>query len=95
METVGSQTQYSEMGRLFCAGADMRSDGNRFLLLHKAIIIDDEIVITGSMNLSDNAIQSNNENFIVVLDPALAAQYVTEYERLWAEAQPPDGIACE
>ena len=95
LETRGSQSQVSELGRLTCAGVDMRSDGNPYSLLHKTIIIDDEIVITGSMNLSNSALQANNEDFIVVLDPDLAAQYVEEFQRRWAETEPPADVVCE
>jgi len=40
-ETTGSETQFSEMPRLLCAGLDVRQDGNRGVLHHKVFIIDD------------------------------------------------------
>ena len=93
-ERTGSETQYSEFGRLFCAGLPVRQDGNPFVLHHKVFIIDDDIVVTGSFNISDNATHSNDENLIIIHDPDLAAQYLAEFDRRWAEAGTPTGFEC-
>ncbi len=89
-ETVGSETRFSEMPRLYCSGLDVRQDGNPYILHHKVFIIDDEIVVTGSFNFSDNALASNDENLVIIYDPVLAAQFIAEFERRWAEAEAPD-----
>src|SRR5690606_35285116 len=49
-ERVGSETSFSELTRFFCAGLDVRQDGNPFILHHKVIIVDERIVLTGSFN---------------------------------------------
>jgi phosphatidylserine/phosphatidylglycerophosphate/cardiolipin synthase-like enzyme len=89
-ETRGSQTQYSALRPLFCAGLPVRQDGNPRTLHHKVIIIDEHILITGSLNLSDNANEQNNENTLVIDSPAIAAPYLQEFERRWVEARMPD-----
>ena len=53
-ETRGSETDFSDLGLLFCAGLPMRQDGNPGTFHHKVIIIDEKIVITGSLNFSDS-----------------------------------------
>lgn len=93
-ERVGSETQFSEMSRLFCAGLSVRQDGNRYVLHHKVFIIDNTTVVTGSFNFSANATNSNDENLLIIQDPALAAQYTAEFDRRWAEAIVPANIAC-
>ncbi|MFN8378265.1 MAG: phospholipase D-like domain-containing protein [Anaerolineae bacterium] len=93
-ERTGSQTQFSEFGRLFCAGLPVRQDGNPFVLHHKVFVIDGQTVVTGSFNISDNATNSNDENLIIIHDPDLAAQYLTEYDRRWAEARLPSDFSC-
>ena len=93
-ETVGSSTEYSQLSPLFCANAQVRTDGNKFLFHHKVIIVDDSIVITGSTNYTGNAFTNNNENMIIVYDPALAAVYNQEFDRQWAIAQTPTNITC-
>ncbi len=96
-ETRGSETQYSEMPAMYCAGIPVRQDGNPGTFHHKVIIIDDFVVITGSMNFSDNAASSNDENVIAIADPAIGRLYLEEFDRRWAEATVPDAskMGCE
>ncbi|MBI5073330.1 phospholipase, partial [Candidatus Woesearchaeota archaeon] len=57
-------------------------DGNPHFLHHKVFIVDHAIVITGSMNPSKNGNEKNDENILIIHDPALAALYEEEFERL-------------
>lgn len=84
----------SEFGTLLCAGANMRMDGNPSLMHHKVILIDDAIVITGSLNFSRAAFESNDDNAIIVFDPRLAAAYAQEFDRLWAVATQAEDVTC-
>ncbi|HBX69958.1 MAG TPA: hypothetical protein DEH25_11435 [Chloroflexi bacterium] len=89
-ETRGSETEYSELPAMFCAGLPVRQDGNPGTFHHKVIIIDDEIVITGSLNFSENADSSNDENVVVITNKDIAKLYLQEFDRRWAEATDPD-----
>lgn len=89
-ETRGSETEYSEMPALYCAGVPVRQDGNPATFHHKVFVIDDKIVITGSFNFSDSADKSNDENVVIVTNGDIAIQYLQEFERRWAEAAEPD-----
>lgn len=89
-EKRGSETEYSELPRLYCAGIPVRQDGNNGSFHHKVLIIDDEILVTGSLNFSNNANESNDENVIIIQNPELAAAYTREFDRRWAEAEMPD-----
>ena len=93
-ETRASETQYSEMPAMFCKGLEVRQDGNPGTFHHKVVIIDDFVVITGSMNFSDNAADSNDENVIAIADPAIGRLYREEFIRRWGDATTPD-IECE
>lgn len=88
-ETRGSETEYSEMPKLYCAGVAVRQDGNPGTFHHKVIILDDEIVITGSLNFSENADDSNDENVVVIVNKEIAKLYLDEFDRRWAEAEIP------
>jgi phosphatidylserine/phosphatidylglycerophosphate/cardiolipin synthase-like enzyme len=88
-ETRSSETEYSEMPRLYCAGVPVRQDGNPGTFHHKVIILDDEVVITGSLNFSENADNSNDENVVVIISKEIAGLYLAEFERRWAEAEEP------
>ncbi|MEL7236554.1 MAG: phospholipase D-like domain-containing protein, partial [Chloroflexota bacterium] len=45
-EVRGSETRFSEMPPMFCAGFDVRQDGNPYALHHKVFIVDDTTVLT-------------------------------------------------
>ncbi|MBN1886918.1 MAG: hypothetical protein JW850_02975 [Thermoflexales bacterium] len=96
-ETSGSKTRYSELTRLYCARVPVRQDGNPGTFHHKVIVIDEEIVVTGSLNFSESADTSNDENVVVITNRTIAALYLQEFERRWAEAGEPDAesITCE
>ncbi len=93
-EKTGSETKYSEMTPLFCAGLPVRQDGNPYILHHKVFIIDGTTVLTGSFNISNNATTSNDENLVSITDPDLAAQFQAEFDRQWAVATAPTGLTC-
>lgn len=92
-ETRGSETEYSELRALYCGGLPVRQDGNPGTFHHKVIVIDDQTVVTGSLNFSENADESNDENVVVVTNPEIAARYLEEFERRWAEGRVPDSAA--
>jgi phosphatidylserine/phosphatidylglycerophosphate/cardiolipin synthase-like enzyme len=89
-EARGSETEFSELPKLFCAGLNMRQDGNPRILHHKTIVIDEQIVITGSYNFSNNANRSNDENLVIMTSRDLATHYLQEFDRRWAEAAHPE-----
>ncbi len=93
-ERVGSESVWSELGPLHCAGLDLRQDGNPYLLHHKVFLIDDDTVVTGSANFSASGTRSNDENMLIIEDKALAAAYAAEFERRWDEASTPRDLAC-
>lgn len=66
---------------------DVRFDGNPRFLHHNCIIIDDELVITGSLNFSRNSMERNDENLIIIPDKTLAMKYKAEFQRLWPASQ--------
>jgi phosphatidylserine/phosphatidylglycerophosphate/cardiolipin synthase-like enzyme len=79
----------TEFDRFRQAGADVRLDGNvHGLMHHKVIIIDERIVVTGSYNFTNSAEELNDENLIVIDDPGLAALFLEEFRRIYAEAVP-------
>jgi phosphatidylserine/phosphatidylglycerophosphate/cardiolipin synthase-like enzyme len=93
-ESTGSEGDASELTPLSCAGMDVRQDGNPYFLHHKVFIIDDYTVMVGSFNFSASATDSNDENLIIIQDATIAALYVQEFERRWAEAVLPSNVVC-
>ncbi|HEY2979839.1 MAG TPA: phospholipase D-like domain-containing protein [Anaerolineales bacterium] len=70
------------------AGLLVRTDGIAGLMHHKVIIIDSQIVVTGSYNFTASAETRNDENLIVIYDPAIASQYLAEFRRVFGRAEP-------
>ncbi len=72
-------------------------------LHHKYLIIDAEnpdttdipIVITGSLNFSNNANEINDENFLVIRDRRLANQYLQEFYARFNRAKQNSGLKTE
>jgi phosphatidylserine/phosphatidylglycerophosphate/cardiolipin synthase-like enzyme len=79
-------SDYSEFDTLKEAGIDVREDTLPGLLHHKVFIIDSQIVITGSANPTSNGFTRNDENIIIIDDPALALEFEHEYTELMAHS---------
>lgn len=89
-ETVGSDTEASELRTLYCANIPVRQDGNPQFMHNKIIILDNRIVITGSLNFSSSADESNDENVIILDNPDIANLYLQDFDRIWSQAHDPD-----
>jgi phosphatidylserine/phosphatidylglycerophosphate/cardiolipin synthase-like enzyme len=79
----------SEYAKLKGGGVNVLYDGNCYILHHKIIIIDDRTVITGSYNFTGSAERDNDENLVIIDDPAIARTYLDEFNRTYAQAQTP------
>lgn len=86
-EKKGSNTEYSEYIKMKIEDIPVRLDGNKDIMHHKVIIIDDYRVITGSFNISKNANIRNDENIIILDNPELALQFINEFNRIYNEAK--------
>jgi len=96
-EKVGSDTDAAELRTLYCAKIPVRRDGNGGFMHNKVIVVDERYVITGSLNFSTNAEESNDENVIIIDNPDIAKLYMQDFERVWALAADPDSgkFTCE
>jgi len=82
----------------FCApgsSLQFRLSSNKRYLHHDVMVLDDETVITGSLNYSRSSLERNDENIVIVPDPLLAKKYMAEFSRLWAKAALPDEKTCK
>jgi phosphatidylserine/phosphatidylglycerophosphate/cardiolipin synthase-like enzyme len=75
---------------LFCAKVPVKLDGNKYTMHHKVIVIDGNIVVTGSFNFTKSADTENDDNLLVIYDQAVAKQYLDEFDRINALAKDPD-----
>lgn len=76
-----------EYQHLLDRGIDVRLDGNSRSMHHKVIIIDQEIVVTGSYNFSKSAKTRNDENTLILHNREIANLYMEEFGRVWGIAE--------
>jgi len=88
-ENTGSETKFSEYGRMKAQKMDVLQDGNPYLMHHKVFIVDETTVILGSFNFSQNADTENDENLLIIEDAVLARAFLEEFERVYATARNP------
>ncbi len=96
-ETFGSNGLRSELKTFWCAQVPVRQDGNGSFLHDKIIVIDNSIVVTGSLNYSSNADDANEENVVILDNAEIAALYLQEFDKLWNQAHEVEAgtITCE
>ncbi len=68
-------------------GIDIVGDGKESLMHNKFIVIDDQQVWTGSLNLTDNGITEDRNNFIRIDSKKVAERYKKEFEEMFTYKQ--------
>jgi len=86
IEKEQASIQGSEYEKLLEAGVDVKLDGNLYLMHHKFMVVDGEVVVTGSYNWSYSAEERNDENLVVISSPDIAKLYESEFNRIWSQA---------
>ncbi len=76
----------SDVDYLRSKGIPVVTDSSeRYHMHNKFVLVDREILITGSFNWTVQAAQNNQENIIVISDQYLINKYTQEFDRLWRE----------
>ena len=70
---------YSTAGSLGQAGIPTVVDRFHAIMHNKTVVIDNAVVITGSMNFTVAGDKKNAENTLVIHDAAVAARYAADY----------------
>jgi phosphatidylserine/phosphatidylglycerophosphate/cardiolipin synthase-like enzyme len=77
-----ARTRYSQSQFLLGCGVKMHiAPNSKGKMHHKVITIDEDTVITGSYNFSENAEKGNDENIIIIKSPDLAKLFNKEFKR--------------
>jgi phosphatidylserine/phosphatidylglycerophosphate/cardiolipin synthase-like enzyme len=72
---------------LLAAGIDVRSDGKHAIQHNKVMLIDDDIVITGSYNFTKSAESRNAENIMIVRSSYAAKRYADNWKSHWDHSE--------
>lgn len=74
----------SNIYSLAAIGISIKTDDSiRYHMHHKFCVIDNSVVITGSFNWTDQAVNHNQENLLFLENKDLARKYSNEFQRLW------------
>lgn len=84
---------------LLKAGVSVRGNKAHRIFHHKVMIIDGDIVVTGSYNFTNSAEKNNAENMIILRSAPLAQQYyknfISHWERSYPITTPPERKAAK
>ncbi|XP_047434950.1 mitochondrial cardiolipin hydrolase isoform X2 [Mugil cephalus] len=78
----------SQIGLLRKAGICVRCDVGSVYMHHKFAVVDNRLLITGSLNWTLTAVQSNMENILITEEPDLVLPFIEEFQRLWMHNDP-------
>ena len=74
----------SNIYSLAAMGISIKTDDSiRYHMHHKFCVIDNSVLVTGSFNWTDQAVNHNQENLLFLENKDLARQYSDEFQRLW------------
>nr|XP_046267185.1 mitochondrial cardiolipin hydrolase isoform X4 [Scatophagus argus] len=78
----------TQIGVLRKAGISVRCDVCSVYMHHKFAVVDGRLLITGSLNWTLTAVQSNLENILITDEPDLVRPFMKEFHRLWVLNDP-------
>ena len=79
-----SKVKGSDVRLLASVGIPCKTDNNpRFHMHNKMAIIDNSVVITGSFNWTNQAINKNQDNILFIEDKNIANQYTEYFNKIW------------
>jgi phosphatidylserine/phosphatidylglycerophosphate/cardiolipin synthase-like enzyme len=86
IEKRSAGSRHSRHAYLIERGADIYIDGNPNTMHHKVIVVDGQLVMTGSYNFSAGAEEKNDENLIIIHNTDIAVKFLEEIGRVIADA---------
>lgn len=73
----------AQIGKFRRNGIPIRTHNSSFLMHHKFAIIDEKLVLTGSLNWTLKALTGNCENVLITNEENIVKAYMKEFKRLW------------
>lgn len=81
-----SQNNREALQKLLDAAIEVRSDGKHAIQHNKVMVIDQDVVITGSYNFTNSAETRNAENIMIVKSEYAARRYLDNWNHHWEHA---------
>jgi phosphatidylserine/phosphatidylglycerophosphate/cardiolipin synthase-like enzyme len=82
-EAATARWKYVPAHELIAQNIPVLYDRQRAKLHHKAVIIDNRVVCVGSMNISKNGADENDENMVVLQNLPVARLFTAQFEQMW------------
>jgi len=86
LDYLQSKSKYSLKDELLENGFEVRVMPSGKTMHNKFVIIDQDLVITGSYNWTKNADTRNKENLVYIFDKKISQEFEEEFFELWVEA---------
>ena len=83
LDASSASSPYSQIKTLRNAGIEVKVENFAGKLHSKSIIIDNKVVVIGSMNLSKSGQNYNDENIVIITNQQLAQEYTQFFDNLW------------
>jgi phosphatidylserine/phosphatidylglycerophosphate/cardiolipin synthase-like enzyme len=80
LDSEGKTARSNKGSVCVAAGLDVAWDAKHLIAHNKVMVIDSQVVVTGSFNFTASAETGNAENLLVVNDSDLAAAYAANWE---------------
>ncbi|XP_067130490.1 mitochondrial cardiolipin hydrolase-like [Centruroides vittatus] len=77
----------AQIGKFRRKGIPVKTHNSTFLMHHKFAIIDEKLVITGSLNWTLKALTGNHENVLITNEENAVKAYMNEFEKLWGTSK--------
>jgi len=77
------KSKYSKFELLDFQNISVKWDKSKYNMHNKVFVIDNETVITGSFNPSNNADKNNDENIMIIKNKEIASAYLKEWQKIW------------
>lgn len=87
MVTDSDNASERAVRQLKTIGIQIVEDEREALMHNKFVVIDEEVVWTGSWNLTENGTYRNNNNAVRIVSDLLAENYTVEFEEMFADRQ--------
>ena len=89
--TDAAELTGTQVPKLLRHGIPVRSERNcGNLMHHKFVVVDKEMVATGSFNWTQQAVVGNSENILITNHRNSVDTYKEEFDRLWMKFEPVD-----
>lgn len=88
LDQKSESTNRYVMGLFQEADVSVRLDGAHAIAHNKVMVIDAQVLVTGSFNFTNSAETRNAENVLILRSESLARAYRDNWQQHWAHAKP-------